>query len=671
MKKTITKSCLLFYLGALLFQTNLTAADLQADKAPGSKHPSVSNVSNTNAAKTGNPANQVQTIYDIQFNYTPGVISGVSCVYTGTEFWVGTWDKDSVYTLDPTGNITSGFKIPGIGTATSGIRAFAYDGTYLYASANTNFIYRIDPVTKLLVNSISTSFAVRGLAYDSTADGGLGGFWTSNFNTDFYLVNMSGTILETITLAEHTVNSAYGIAFDPYTAGGPYIWAFGQGSSGDSCKLHRISVPGHYHTGAVHDVNADIAGTGSIAGSVSVTWRYDPMHYTLMGCTQGNIDHLFGYELADYTPPAVDASVNLVEFYPAYLQTPIFELSPMNWDVTIGNNGTSTLNDVTTSLVVDDGVSPVFSPVDFHNLGVAVGSTGIANFASYMPPQITQVYNVTTSTNTGAQVDQDATNDDFTYSFEVTDTTMARDNNNPTNRLGLPGGSVGVLGQVFELPAGADATSATFQLNSPDIGDSISVDLYTYSSQPDAIIASSDVYIISGNDTDGVVLTLPFNNGPVFLSPGLYFLGVNQYVTDSNITLATSPFNFRPVSAYFYFEGGTWTPVEDNGGGANPFLICYVLRLNMHNYTLSAGEIRNADLSVYPNPATDQLFISLKSAGEKFDVELFDLVGNKILESQASNSERTTLNVAGIAPGIYLLRTTSNGSTSTMRVAIN
>ena len=147
MKKTVTHSCFLIYaLGALLFLTNnSSASNPTADKAPGTKHPSVSPANPGNAAKIGNPKNQVQNMYDIQFNYPMGFPSGVSCVFTGTEFWVGAWNKDSIYTLDPAGNVTAGFKIAGVGAAGSGVRAFTYDGTTLYASDNTTLIKKIDP----------------------------------------------------------------------------------------------------------------------------------------------------------------------------------------------------------------------------------------------------------------------------------------------------------------------------------------------------------------------------------------------------------------------------------------------------------------------------------------------------------------------------------------------
>jgi len=672
MKKTITRTCFfLFAYGIAPFILSTAfASNTDADKTTSTGITTVSLPGEPSAARHGNPVNETQAIFDIQFNYPMGFPSGVSCVYTGTEFWVGAWNKDSIYTLDPSGNVTSGFKITGVGTATSGVRAFTYDGTNIYAADNTTLIKKIDPIAKTLLGTITAPSAVRSLAYDSTANGGAGGFWISNFNTSIVLISMTGATLETITYGEHGVPSVYGIAFDPYTVGGPYIWAFGQGTSNpnDSAKLHRISVPTHSHTGVVHDVNADITIPGAIAGSISITWRYDPMHYTLMGCTQETVNRLFGYELADYTPPAVDAGCNTIDFYPAFTQIPTFEISPLSWDVHISNNGTDPLNDVSTTFVLDDGSNPVFAPAAFHNFGITPGSNVLASFGNYTPPPFAMVYYGTATAATIGQTDQDVTNDISSYSVEITDTVMARDNNNVTGSLGLPGGNAGVLGQVFEIPNACYISSATFLLRGPNVGDSISVDLYTFGGLPDAIIASSDIYIVQAADTDGVLLTLPFNSGPFTVSPGIYFLGVNQYVTDSNITLGTSAFNYRPESAYFIFEGGTWTPVEQNG---TPLIICYVLRLNMQDLSISVNEIGNRKFQVYPNPASSQMNIqSMDSKGE-FSVELYDMVGNKIMEMNAIAAREISLDVSGVAPGMYLLKTTAGGSSSSVRVAVN
>lgn len=675
MKKLLTKIFILVFVlstGNLVQaqQLNAHSSTTKADRnfSNAIQKGTASNTNQQTAARKINPGNGVQSIFDIQFNYPLSFASGVSCVYTGTEFWVGPWNKDSIYTLDAAGNITAGFKVTGVGAAASGVRAFTYDGTFIYAGDNTTAIKKIDPSTKTLVGTITAPSAVRGLAYDSTANGGAGGFWISNFNTDFTQISMTGAVLDAVTMAEHGVPSVYGIAFDPYTAGGPYIWAFGQGTSNpnDSAKLHRIRIPTHSHSGVIHNVDADVALPGAIAGSVSVTWRYDPNHFTLMGCTQDATNNLFGYELGDYTPPAVDAGCNSIDFFPPFLQIPTFEVSQLNWDVNLTNNGTDPIADLATTFTLDDGTTAVYAPADFHTFGFTPGSATVASFGIFTPPAVPQMYNATASVSTTGQTDQDNSNDLSTYTMFVTDSVMARDNGTPSGSLGLPDGSPGVLGQVFELPAACDATSATFLLRNPVPGDSMNVDLYTYGTLPDVIVASTPYYVVQPADSDGVVVTLPFNGGSYFASAGVYFLGVNQ--TNFNITLGTSSFNWRPDAAYFQFAGSAWQTVESN---TVPFIICYLLRLNVQNYTISVAEIGNHKFSIYPNPATSQIIVEPTANNSSYAVALFDLLGNKIMEQNSTFADQTILDVSGLSRGMYVVKTTVDGTSTSSKVAIN
>jgi hypothetical protein len=667
MKKQFTLT--LFILFALWSTNQVTAQQLNADRAPGRNLTSVSPSSaHSSSLRNGNPGNQTQAIFDVQFNYPLSFASGVSCVYTGSEFWVGRWNNDSIYTLDPGGVITAGFKIAGVGTTGSGVRALTYDGTYIYASDNTTTIKKIDPATKTLLGTITAPAAVRGLAYDSTANGNTGGFWISNFNADFVLISMSGVTLETITVGEYNAASVYGIAFDPYTSGGPYIWAFSQGTAGDSAKIHRINVPTHTNTGLIHNAWSDVAANTAIAGSLSITWRFDPNHYTLMGCTQDSTNHLFGYELADYTPPSVDVICNSIDFYPPYTQLPTFETSPMTWEVNLTNSGSNPITDLATSFVFDDGTTSVFSPAAFHSFGVAPGASPIANFGNYTPPSVPQAYNGTAIANTTGQTDQDTTNNTITYSMAVTDTVMARDNGIPTGALGLPGGFSGVLGQVFEIPVTCGVTSATFFLRNPDIGDTVSADLYSYSSLPDVVIASTPIYVITAADTNGVEITLPFIGAPFQINPGIYFLGVNQFETDSNISLGTSGFNWRQDAAYFQFTGGAWQTVESN---VSPFIICYILRLNMMNPDDQIAEIGNRKFRVYPNPASSNLVIESLQSNSDFSVELYDMIGNKVMEAASTAASRTTLDVSQLAKGMYVAKMIANGNSTSIKISVN
>lgn len=61
---------------------------------------------------------------------------------------------------------------------------------------------------------------------------------------------------------------------------------------------------------------------------------------------------------------------------------------------------------------------------------------------------------------------------------------------------------------------------------------------------------------------------------------------------------------------------------------------------------------------IYPNPATDFLFI--KSPDEIRSIEMIDLKGSKVLSSEFGGEFSVTLPVADLPPGAYLIRIHSN-----------
>jgi Zn-dependent metalloprotease len=74
----------------------------------------------------------------------------------------------------------------------------------------------------------------------------------------------------------------------------------------------------------------------------------------------------------------------------------------------------------------------------------------------------------------------------------------------------------------------------------------------------------------------------------------------------------------------------------------------------------------SAELSLYPNPAADQLQLSLSSGAELQSIEVFDARGAKASVRSLGNGQ---LNVSSLAPGLYLLRATDGQNTFTKHFA--
>jgi hypothetical protein len=246
-----------------------------------------------------NPNPTPQTPWQILFNYDLLAASGANgnaaaCVF-GTEIWVSRWASDSLMTYDLLGNLTSRFVVSGV----TGTRSLTTDGTSIYAGTNGASVYKINPVTKTLISTISAPIPnVRSLTYDATANGNQGGFWASTWATDITQFDMSGTALNFVYATSHTLTQMYGTAFDNVSPGGPYLWVFDQGSSPEKSDIVQINIASGMPTGVIHDVFSDVGisvgDTSGLAGGLFL--RSAPL--SLVGVLQGSpTNRLFAYDI--------------------------------------------------------------------------------------------------------------------------------------------------------------------------------------------------------------------------------------------------------------------------------------------------------------------------------------------------------------------------------------
>ncbi|MFM7217144.1 MAG: T9SS type A sorting domain-containing protein [Bacteroidota bacterium] len=84
----------------------------------------------------------------------------------------------------------------------------------------------------------------------------------------------------------------------------------------------------------------------------------------------------------------------------------------------------------------------------------------------------------------------------------------------------------------------------------------------------------------------------------------------------------------------------------------------------------AVGSTNVADLiSVYPNPAKSQL--NVKFAGNKGSIEMFDLLGNNVIESRTAVLGNNTIDVSSLSNGTYFVKVTVDGNAVTRKVTVN
>ena len=271
-------------------------------------------------------------LWSVQLNVNPTSlgtqIAGVG--WTGTEFWGAQWNSGVIYTADINGNSTGSFTIAGV----TGTRSITTDGIYMYIGANTSAIYQVDPNTKQLISTINTSVVnCRYLTYDPTLNNNNGGFWTGAYGSNITAVSMSGATLSTISSSTHGLTGIYGMAFDGFSTGGPFLWAFDQGGNG--IDIHQLAMNG-VPTGVMRDASVDFQPAG-IAGGLFICDNFMPGTNSMIGISQG--EALFSYELAD--PPTDDAILMSLDIDNFIVQPSMVDIKG-----TIKNGGLNTINNL-------------------------------------------------------------------------------------------------------------------------------------------------------------------------------------------------------------------------------------------------------------------------------------------------------------------------------------
>lgn len=243
----------------------------------------------------GGTSPNTEGLFDLQFEFDVEAASGLAgnagSEFDGTFFYTTRWASNLIHKYDMAGNLVEEFSIPGV----TGLRDLAFDGTHMYGGAAATTIFQMDFVSKTLVGTITSPIPVRHISYDEGSDG----FWVGNWDTDVVLVSRAGATLATLPAATHGLGGMYGSAYDPYSAGGPFLWLFDQGlGAGFPQPAVQFDIGTLTPTGVSFDVVTAIT-SGGIAGGMFVAQNIVPGTATLGGIIQGDpgADKLFGLEL--------------------------------------------------------------------------------------------------------------------------------------------------------------------------------------------------------------------------------------------------------------------------------------------------------------------------------------------------------------------------------------
>jgi hypothetical protein len=138
--------------------------------------------------------------------------------------------------------------------------------------------------------------------------------------------------------------------------------------------------------------------------------------------------------------------------------------------------------------------------------------------------------------------------------------------------------------------------------------------------------------------------------------------------TDTSLAAATPLVLDLPAGfqSYLWSDGSTGNSFSANDTGT--YWVVYkedycTVRMDTFvvHYSLSTGDLANSkDISVYPNPATSLVIITIEGlSNSSGTLRLMDALGNKVLERKCLQG-RYELDVTGLANGVYMIRYIDN-----------
>ncbi len=421
-------------------------------------------------------------------------------------------------------------------------------------------------------------------------------------------------------------------------------------------------------------VNVDISSVAANQATVYVRFQF----YSPTSIDAVNAGCAYSWMLDDISIsdiPSLDIAALQNVRQGEYAILPILDAAALIIQGRIHNSGSQAITSATMSFNVYNTTSGlVYSGTEAFSGTLNPGDTSalIVNTVPYTPVD-TGIYYIEQVVATAGDVDG---SNDTTYSYVyVSDSVYARDYvdfdaNNFAGSFGFPG-FAGKLGQMYHNYQACQATSATFYLAGPRLGDHVSVSLYdVVAGLPNVVLGASNPYTITAADTAGAFITLQFGSTvstPVNLSANTdYFLSVDQLDT-SNISLGASH-DIYTTGKIFYNGGTAWNDVASSS-----ILIAFIARLNTPSATLvGISNVQNNDgFSVYPNPSKGFVYILNNGTSTNVKVNVINAMGQVVKSTSFNSFSSEKIDLSNQAAGTYTVQMITDKGVTNKTVVVS
>ncbi len=186
---------------------------------------------------------------------------------------------------------------------------------------------------------------------------------------------------------------------------------------------------------------------------------------------------------------------------------------------------------------------------------------------------------------------------------------------------------------------------------------------YTVHFQNTGTAVAYNVSIIDTLDGDVTasslkILSTSHNMSPEWLAPGVVKFNFNNiFLADSNSNEPASHGYVR-FSVPMHTGLPVGTQIKNKGYiyfDSNPAIITNTA-LNTIAAPSAVASVAPAEIKIYPNPATDNIYVENLQGGS---ISICNVSGTQVLSQQVTTG-KATIDISSLAPGVYIIKTTGN-----------
>lgn len=143
--------------------------------------------------------------------------------------------------------------------------------------------------------------------------------------------------------------------------------------------------------------------------------------------------------------------------------------------------------------------------------------------------------------------------------------------------------------------------------------------------------------------------------------------GFTATINASKTVITVTPNPNLKYSQQYYLKVDTL----ENTLGVNTFAQSSTFTTELS--TVNLDEPKVSSIVIYPNPATDRIYIKSAEISKISRIEMLNTIGKtvRVIENPVSTFNEISLNVANLPSGIYFVRVIGEGNSQTMRVLIS